>query len=366
MTTMPRIASAAAIIGTLAFPGVNALPSQAALLVGNTEGNNILLFDEQNGEFLREFIAPGSGGLLSPDDLNFGPDGNLYITSGTTPETSAILRYNGITGEFIDIFASGNGLFRPYGAAFGPDGYLYVSSFLSDEILRFDGLTGAFVDVFASGNGQPGGLNGPNDLLFSPDGSLYVTTEGSIATNGQADFSAGLPSQVLRFDLATKTSTVFAEPTPSPDSFGFVSLLGLALGFEGDLWVSDFANDIRRYDLETGDLVSVLSTNYTGTIPSNNFIGNLTFDPNNILYAVGFDFTNGNVGAILRYDGITVEPLPSVGNTSAVFVAPNDKLLRPIGITFTTQIPLKTVPEPVSVLSLLAIGVWGIQTKFRR
>ncbi|MEA5544843.1 hypothetical protein VB816_07625, partial [Limnoraphis robusta CCNP1324] len=44
MTKTPRIASAAAIIGTLAFPGVNALPSQAALLVGNTEGNNILLF----------------------------------------------------------------------------------------------------------------------------------------------------------------------------------------------------------------------------------------------------------------------------------------------------------------------------------
>ncbi|MEB3282313.1 MAG: hypothetical protein VKK42_25680 [Lyngbya sp.] len=128
-----------------------------------------------------------------------------------------------MTGEFIDIFASGNGLFRPYGAAFGPDGYLYVSSFLSDEILRFDGMTGAFVDVFASGNGQPGGLNGPNDLLFGPDGRLYVTTQGSVATNGQPDFTAGLPSQVLRFDITTKTSTIFAEPTPSPDSFGFLT-----------------------------------------------------------------------------------------------------------------------------------------------
>ncbi|WP_040483932.1 Vgb family protein [Lyngbya aestuarii] len=365
MTKTPCIASIAAMIGALAFPGVSALPSQAALLVGNTEGNNILLFDEQKGEFLGEFITPGSGGLVSPDDLNFGPDGNLYVTSGTTPETSSILRYDGMTGEFIDVFAAGNGLLRPYGAAFGPDGYLYVSSFLSDEILRFDSA-GEFIDVFASGNGLPGGLNGPNDLLFAPDGSLYVTTQGSVATNGEADFSAGLPSQVLRFDITTQTSMVFAEPTPSPDGFGFVSLLGLALGFEGDLFVSDFANDIRRYDLETGNLVSVLPTNYTGTIPSNNFIGNLTFDPNNILYTVGFDFTNNNFGAILRYDGISGEPLPSAGNTSAVFVSTNDKLLRPIGIAFTPQIPPKTVPEPFSVLGLLAVGVWGVQTKLRR
>ncbi|WP_413166530.1 hypothetical protein ACL6C3_07430 [Capilliphycus salinus ALCB114379] len=365
MSKTQRIASATAILGALAFPALNAFPSQAALLVGNSEGNNILLFDEQNGDFLGEFIAPGTGGLLAPDDLTFGPDGNLYITSGTTPETSAVYRFDGMTGEFIDIFASGNGLFRPYGAAFGPDGYLYVASFLSDEILRFDGMTGAFVDVFASGNGQPGGLNGPDDLLFGPDGRLYVTTQGSVATNGQADLSAGLPSQVLSFDLTTKTSTVFAEPTPSPDGSGFVSLLGLALGPEEDLFVSDFANDIRRYDLETGDLVSVLSTNYTGTVPSNNFIGNLTFDPNNILYTVGFDFTNNNFGAILRYDGITGEPLPSVGNSGAVFVPTNDKLLRPIGITFTAQLPAKSVPEPVSVLGFLGVAIWGIQKKFR-
>ncbi len=38
MTKTPCIASIAAMIGALAFPGVSALPSQAALLVGNTEG----------------------------------------------------------------------------------------------------------------------------------------------------------------------------------------------------------------------------------------------------------------------------------------------------------------------------------------
>lgn len=334
---------------------LNASFASAALLVGNTQGNDVLLFDEQNGKLLGNFITPGNGGLIAPDDLNFGLDGNFYVSSGNTPETSAILRYDGKTGKFIDVFASGGGLFRPYGTAFGPDGNLYVSSFLTDQILRYDGTTGIFIDVFASGNGQPGGLNGPNDLLFGVDGSLYVTTQGSIADNGNPTFP-GLPSQVLRFDLATKTPTVFIDqPTPSPDSFGFVSFLGLALGPDGDLFVSDFANDIRRYNLQTGNLVDTLSTNYTGTVPSNNFIGNLTFGANDTLYTVGFDFTKNNFGAILRYDGVTGNPLPSIGNNGAVFVPTNSKLLRPIGITYTSQ-KLTSVPEPATVGGLLSLG----------
>ncbi len=354
------------VLSTFSALCIDVLPVSATLLVGNTKGNNVLLFDEQDGSFIGEFITPGSGGLLAPDALNFGLDGNFYVTSGDTPETSAVLRYNGITGEFIDVFASGNGLFRPYGAAFGPDNNLYVSSFLSDQILRFNGTSGEFLDVFASGNGQPGGLNGPNQLLFAPDGSLYVTTQGSIADNGVPTFP-GLPSQVLRFDIATGQKSVLIEqPTPSPDSLGFVSFLGLVLGPEGDLFVSDFANDIRRYDLETGSLVDVLSTNYTDTVPSNNFIGNLTFGADNTLYTVGFDSKNNEFGAILRYDGVTGNPLPSPGNDDAIFVPTDSKLLRPIGIVFTSQVLSTSVPEPIATMSLLALGACGTAALMKR
>lgn len=353
-------------LGALTAICLGASSASAALLVGNTRGNNVVLFDEQNGEFLGDFITAGSGGLIDPDDLNFGPDGNLYVSSGKTSETSAILRYDGKTGKFLDVFASGGGLFRPYGAAFGPDGNFYVSSFLSDQILRYDGITGAFLDVFASGNGKAGGLNGPNDLLFDVDGSLYVTTQGSVAKNGMADFSDNLPSQVLRFNPETKESTVFIDkPDPSPDSFGFVSLLGLAFGPNSDLFVSDFANDIRRYNSTTGQLIDVLSTNYTSLVPpSNNFIGNLTFGPDETLYAVGFNLDN-EFGAILRYDGVTGEPLPSADNLSSIFVPTNDKLLRPIGITYAA-LPLKSVPEPTTSAVLLALGALFSVSLLRR
>jgi sugar lactone lactonase YvrE/DNA-directed RNA polymerase subunit L len=331
-------------------------------LVGNSMGNNVLRFDGNTGNYLGEFISPGSGGLSNPDTIVFGPDGNgddksdIYVASGdkpgnsAEPTASAVLRYDGITGEFIDKFVGDDpntavdetgGLFRPYGLAFDPDGNFYVNSFLSDQILRYNGKTGQFIDVFASGNQQAGGLNGPNGLLFAPDGNLYVTTQGSVARNGKADFSASFPSQVLRYNPQTGQSSIFASPDPSPRSQGFTSLLGMAIGpADGDLYVSDFANDIRRYNLKTGELIQVLSTNYTDTSPSSNYLGSLAFSPIGNLFVVGFDNrANANgVGAVLRYNGKTDEPLPISGNpgssNSSIFVPPDSKLQRPIGIAF--------------------------------
>lgn len=338
-------------------PGIPSGPL-GRLLVANTRGNDVVQVDPNTGALLGTFIPPETGGLFSPDTMILGPDANddgipdLYISSGNQPAdspeqgASAILVFDGLTGALIGPLVADDpttdadetgGLFRPYGIAFGPDSLLYVSSFLSDQILRYDGATGAFFDVFASGDQLPGGLNGPNGLLFGPDGSLYVTTQGSVAVDGEADFSFGLPSQILRYDIATGSSTVFATPDPSPESFGFVSLLGLAIGPDGLLYTSDFANDIRIYDLATGSQVGeALSTNYTGTDPSSNFVGSLSFGLNGILYAVGFDNSDGGnpIGAVLRYDTTVGQPFPSIGSTGPIFVEPTAVLNRPIGVLF--------------------------------
>jgi len=108
------------LLGTLASLTCGVSGAGAALLVGNTDGNNVVIFDERTGRFGGEFIAAGTGGLTSPDDLTYGPDGNLYISSGN--ETSgAILKFDGKTGNFLGRFDQGGRLLRPYGNAFGPD-----------------------------------------------------------------------------------------------------------------------------------------------------------------------------------------------------------------------------------------------------
>ncbi|MEG3437917.1 hypothetical protein V0288_12385 [Pannus brasiliensis CCIBt3594] len=350
--------STAIAIGCVSFC-LETLPASATLLIGNSDGNTILVFDEVTGTFQGNFTAPGNGGLDSPDDLTFGPDGNLYVSSGGSsslnlldplyPQNSAVLRFSP-SGQFLGVAASGNGLTRPYGNAFGPDGSLYASSFRTNQILRFDGSTGNFLGVFASDNnnglGSLNGLNGPNGLLFGPDGSLYVTTEGT-ANDASGNLVFAYDSQVLRYSpeqvaglAPTTTPTVFiGQPNPLPESFGFVSLLGLASAPNNDILVSDFAGGIRRYNA-AGQLLATLSTNYTGTTPSNNFIGSLTFGSGsfaNNLYVAGFDFAAGNAGALLSYPGAIGNPSSFTGT-----IYTNPSLIRPIGIT---AVPAST-PEP--------------------
>jgi sugar lactone lactonase YvrE len=359
------------LLSIVTLLGLIASKADAALLIGNTEGNNIVVFDESTGTFQGDFTTPGLGGLQSPDALTIGPDGNLYVSSGGNsglnlldpayPQNSAILRYS-LTGEFLGVAASGGGLTRPYGNAFAPDGSLFVSSFRTNQILRYDVTTGVFLGVFASDNnsglGSVNGLNGPNGLLFGPDGSLYVTTQGS-ANDANGSLAFPFASQVLRYSpeqvaglAPSETPSIFIDqPTTLPES-EFISLLGLALAPTNDsLYVSDFAGGIRQYDL-AGNLLSVLSTNYTGTAPSSNFIGSLTFGSganSDDLYAVGFDLAKANLGAVLAYAGAQ----GSAGTFSGDVFTSN-RLIRPIGV-----VAVEGVPEPSTVAGLL-LGLGGL------
>ncbi|MFY8152510.1 MAG: hypothetical protein ACOVOI_10530, partial [Hyphomicrobiales bacterium] len=93
------------IIGPLACLLCVATPAAATtLLIGNTSRNNIVIADTVKNT-ITEFIAAGSGGLVSPDDINYGPDGHLYVSSGTNT-SGAILRFDGRTGAFKDVFAT--------------------------------------------------------------------------------------------------------------------------------------------------------------------------------------------------------------------------------------------------------------------
>ena len=105
----------------------------------------------------------------------FGPDGHLYVCSG---DQSTVLRYNGRSGAFIDVFVSpgSGGLYQPDGLAFGPDGNLYVGSRETDSILRFHGRTGDFMDGFIPA--ETGWLDGPTFLLFLPGAALQPEPTG--------------------------------------------------------------------------------------------------------------------------------------------------------------------------------------------
>lgn len=134
------------------------------LASGGTD--SVLRWDLATKKFLGAFVAPGSGGLVKPIGLEFGPDGNLYAGSAGT---NAVLRYDGKSGAFIDEFVPPNegGISDPHAIRFGgPNSNLYVVSTGNNQVVEFDRLTGAFIRVVADGSAD--GLTAARGLTFSP------------------------------------------------------------------------------------------------------------------------------------------------------------------------------------------------------
>ena len=234
--------------------------------VGGFYSDNIVKYDGRTGEYISTFAS----GVDGATQMVFDRDGNLIVVSYGDEQTGcsmvnscSILRYDGNTGEFLGVFASGGILSVPDGLALGLDSNLYVSDFVNDQILRYDLNTGKFLGVFASG----GGLDSPSGFIFGPDGNLYVTSY--------------FGSQVLRYNGNTgEFLGVFA-------SGGSLNLPDrLAFGPDSNLYVSSFgSNEVLRYDGRTGEFIGTFISDVNGpadlvfvTVPeSSSVLGILAF-----------------------------------------------------------------------------------------
>ncbi len=148
------------------------------LYLATGQGNSVLRFDGVTGDPLpgplgaagtAEFVPAAGSAIADSHHLTFGPDGHLYVAS---MDNARIVKYDGTTGAFLGLFVTDDpatgadetgGLNQPHGIAFGVGGDLYVTSFGTNNVLRYDGQTGAFKEIFATGSG----LLQPTHLVFS-------------------------------------------------------------------------------------------------------------------------------------------------------------------------------------------------------
>jgi DNA-binding beta-propeller fold protein YncE len=149
---------------------------------GTTAGtNSVYRYNGTTGAFIDSFVSAGSGGLNDPIGLTFGPDGNLYVSSHgsssvvryqgpSAPSPGSPLPSSGQTGATFVATGSG-GLLNPDELAFGPDGNLYVADGNS-SVLKYDATTGGFLSVFVPH--REGGLDNTRGIAFDQDGRLYV------------------------------------------------------------------------------------------------------------------------------------------------------------------------------------------------
>ena len=224
-----------AIFGFAMLLGFPAYAGDQYLLVSNREGRNILRYDAQTGAFVDELVAKDSGGMVVPYGMTLGPDHNLYVTSwsnDTFPASNpVVLKFDSNSGEYLGTFASASGMSAPADLLFGPDGNLYVTD-AGGKIFRFDGTTGASKGIFATGH--------PGDsfigLAWDPDGNLYVAPEHG--------------HHLDHFDGVTGAS-LGTLPTLETSLSTFMTF-----GPDGLLYVSDyFGGDVDVYNINNQEFV---------------------------------------------------------------------------------------------------------------
>ena len=182
-------------------------------------------YDGATGAHVGTFIT----GCPNGNGIAWGPDGNLYVSTGNVFGPGTVKRFDGTTGRFIDDFVAyppdTNGyLCRGSGLTFH-EGRLYVSSIDNAKIVCYDGATGAWVSDFAEG---------------SKVGVTMIAFDGG-ALHG-ADFQTG---SVRKYNGVTGKSEGDLTRVPG------IAPWGLAFDAQGHLYWSGSDHTIRRHDGRT-------------------------------------------------------------------------------------------------------------------
>lgn len=193
---------------SLAFGSDGTLFATSRLVGDPPTSHPVKRFDVATGEFLGDFVTPGSEGLVNANGIAFGPDGNLYVGSAGSAE---IKRFDGETGAFLDNFVptGSGGLTNVSQFVFHTDGRLYVGSQQNQRILRYDGVTGAFEDIYVAGLGAS-----PFGFAFAASGELYVSLNKGLNNPGSSVArvtTAGVPvALTLSFPSAVPVTVNYA------------------------------------------------------------------------------------------------------------------------------------------------------------
>ncbi|HEY1842765.1 MAG TPA: SMP-30/gluconolactonase/LRE family protein [Mycobacterium sp.] len=228
------------------------------IYIAQVTGSQVSALDIGNGQL--ETISPKGGDIIAPDDVAFGPRGELIATEvmdgrvsvrdagghtrvlrGDVPSANGITVHQGRLfigecrdgGRLLELDLDGgeprvllDNVPSPNAMEVGPDGLLYFPVMGANEIWRVD-LDGGVAETVAAGLGVP------DSVKFDSAGRIVSTQVHS--------------GQVLRIDPRNGEQTVLADLNPGLDNLTFV----------GDrLFVSNF----------TGEITEILAGRATRTV----------------------------------------------------------------------------------------------------
>ena len=274
------------------------------IYIAQVTGSQISALDIDTADI--ETISAKGGDIIAPDDIAFGPNGELVATevmdgrvSVLSGSRATVLRddvpsANGITfhqgrlfvgecregGRLLEFDLNGGpprvllqNVPSPNAMEVGPDGLLYFPVMGANEIWRIDpDTTDGIAEKVAEGLGVP------DSVKFDADGNIVSTQVHS--------------GQVLRIDPRSGAQTVLADLQPGLDNCTIA---------DGRLFVSNF----------TGEITEVLTGGGTRTVlPGGlNWPLDITFGADGKLYiADGTYFYALRPGGVLETVGMLFSP----------------------------------------------------------
>ncbi len=237
----------------LNFPSAMAFGDGTDLFVASQNAGEVLRYNGQTGQYLGVFAS----GLNAPGGLLFDSANNtLYVSEFGQYNGSTIDRFNATTGASLGSIGSGSALMGGAGMAIGPDGLLYVSSFSNGSVLRFNPTTGAPAGIVP---GDPSATFASGPLTFGGTNSLVFDKTGKLDAVG-----------LFTFDVYQFGSNGAQLGDLIPYGGGLVYPCSMLIAPNGDLFVSSLGNNnssdpsaplepgyISEYNINTGAAIDL-------------------------------------------------------------------------------------------------------------
>jgi streptogramin lyase len=246
--------------------------------------------------------------LRAPHELVFDPKGDLYVAERDNHVIRKIDMKTGIistaAGTGMRGFSGDGGpatkaqLNQPHCIIRDRDGTFLICDIGNHRLRRLNPDTGIIETWMGTGeaknpvDGAPvktATLNGPRTLVQAPNGDLYLALR-----EGNAIYKIDEAAQTIRLIAGTGEVGFSGDGGPALNAkFGGTTARlagpkGLALGPDNSLYIADTeSHAIRRVDLKTGMITTVLGTGVLGDGPETDPLKCKLNRPHSVLFANG-------------------------------------------------------------------------------
>ena len=151
------------VIGALTLPRDVLITSSGRVLLTFDDGDGVYELDSTDATLIGSFVAAGDGGLQQVRGMLIEPSSDDLLLS--SKGTDQVLRYSGVDGHFIGVFAE---VLQPHAMCMHPDGDVLIASD-AGTVERYD-IGGVHVGTVLNAN-YPGGYGMVvlDDILLMTD-----------------------------------------------------------------------------------------------------------------------------------------------------------------------------------------------------